>query len=147
MNEKTCCFTGHRKLPKRNIKQIEKHLDSEIDNLYYQGVKNFISSGALGFAQLAAKLIITKKANGYNIRLIFMLPFKNYGHLWSDDNKYLFQHLLMEADEVQYVSEMYHDNCMKKRTLHMLEQSDFLICALKQGRTEKTEYILSHANY
>ena len=35
---------------------------------------NFISGGALGFDQIAASLVITKKQQGLGIRLIFALP-------------------------------------------------------------------------
>ena len=144
MNNTTCCFTGHRNLPQRKIKQIKKRLDKEIDKLYHQGITNFISSGAPGFAQMAASSIIAKKAKGYNIRLTFILPCKSHDSVWPDVHKQLFHSLLMEADEVQFTSEEYHDNCMKERILYMLEQSDYLICALKRKKLEKPEYIFDY---
>ena len=60
----TCCFTGHRKLPKERIEHIIKRLDQEVDNLISQGVTDFISGGALGFDQIAASLIVAKKEMG-----------------------------------------------------------------------------------
>lgn len=57
MKNITCCFTGHRRLPSDRIEQITKRLSDEIDNLYRQGVTEYISGGALGFDQIAASLI------------------------------------------------------------------------------------------
>lgn len=130
--KQTCCFTGHRKLPKEKIAYIVKRLDHEIDNLISQGVRNFISGGALGFDQIAASLIIAKKEMGRDIRLIFALPCKNQDERWNDGQKRLYSNLLSEADEIVYVSEEYADGCMKKRNRYMVEQSDYRICALRR---------------
>lgn len=46
---KTCCFTGHRKLPRGKIESIIKNLDREVENLINQGVTDFIFGGALRF--------------------------------------------------------------------------------------------------
>lgn len=111
----TCCFTGHRKLPREKIEQIIKTLDHEMENLINQGVINFISGGALGFDQIAASLIVAKKEMGKDIRLIFALPCRNQDGFWNTEQKKLYRNLLTEADELLYVSEEYTDGCMKKR--------------------------------
>ncbi|MGD0856010.1 MAG: hypothetical protein ABSA18_09440 [Dehalococcoidia bacterium] len=67
MKSMTCCFSGHRKLPKDKIEQIVKRLDREIDSLISQGVTDFVSGGTLGFDQIAASLIIAKKEISSNI--------------------------------------------------------------------------------
>lgn len=125
---KTCCFTGHRRLPKDKIEKIVIRLNQEVDNLISQGVTDFISGGALGFDQIAASLIIAKKEMGYNIRLIFALPCKNQDEQWSFEQKKLYHGLLGEADEVIYVSEEYTDCCMKKRNRYMVDRSAYCIC-------------------
>ncbi len=58
---KTCCFTGHCRLPKEKSEQIVIRLNQEVDNLISQGVTNFISGGELGFDQIAASLIVADK--------------------------------------------------------------------------------------
>ena len=144
MKKHTCCFAGHRILPQSKIEHIIKRLNDEIDNLYHQGVTDFISGGALGFDQIAASLIIAKKEMGYNIRLIFALPCKNQDRLWSNEQKRLYNNLLAEADEVHYVSEEYHDGCMKKRNRYMVERSAYLICVF-QYRKSGTEQTVKYA--
>lgn len=137
---KTCCFTGHRRLPKDKIQQIVIRLNQEVDNLISQGVTDFISGGALGFDQIAASLIVAKKEMGHNIRLIFALPCKNQDELWNIEQKKLYHGLLGEADEIIYISEEYFDGCMKKRNQYMVDRSAYCICALihNTGGTAQT---------
>jgi len=141
MKRATCCFTGHRKLPQDKIERIIKRLNDEIENLYRQGVTDFISGGALGFDQIAASLIVAKRAMGLNIRLIFALPCRNQDDLWGDGQKRLYRNLLAEADEVICVSENYCDGCMKKRNQYMVSQSAYCICALLHGRSGTSQTV------
>ncbi len=140
MKEKTCCFTGHRRLHQNKVPQIIKRLNDEIENLVRKGVTVFISGGSRGFDQIAAALIIAKKKMGYDIRLLFALPCQNQDELWSDKEKSLYHNLLAEADDVHYVSEEYYIGCMKKRNQYMVDQSDYCICALlyPQSGTSQT---------
>ena len=130
MKEKTCCFTGHRKLPIDNIENIKNRLSDEIDNLYNQGVINFISGGALGFDQIAATIVAAKKKSGKNIRLIFALPCRNQDEFWPAKEKAVYHYLLELADEIIFVSDKYSSGCMKKRNYYMVEMSAYCICAL-----------------
>ncbi|MEG1883167.1 MAG: SLOG family protein [Clostridia bacterium] len=129
MKNQTCCFTGHRKLPKEKIECIVLNLDREIDSLISRGVTNYISGGALGFDQIAASLIIAKKEMGHDVRLVFALPCRNQDEHWNADQKRLYHKLLAEADEIVYVSEEYSDGCMKKRNRYMADRSAYCICA------------------
>lgn len=128
MRSKTCCFTGHRKLPGYKLDHIMKRLEHEVETLIAQGVTTFISGGALGFDQIAASLIAEKKKE-QNIRLVFALPCRNQNEFWSADQKRLYRELLTKADEIIYVSEEYYDGCMKKRNHHMVDLSAYCICA------------------
>lgn len=133
--EKTCCFTGHRKLPRHKIQDILVCLNQEIDKLIAQGVTHFISGGAQGFDTLAACLILAKKEMGRNIRLTLALPCKNQDAFWNQTQKNLYQNLLKQADEVLYVSESYTPHCMKKRNQHMVALSQYCICALQREKS------------
>jgi len=135
MKSKSCCFTGHRKLPMNKIEGIIKRLDCEVDNLINQGVTDFISGGALGFDQIAASLIVAKKEMGRDIRLIFALPCKNQDVTWNERQRKLYRDLLSEADELIYVSEEYSDGCIKKRNCYMVDRSAHCVCALLCSHT------------
>lgn len=100
------------------------------------GVTDFISSGALGFDQIAAFLIVTKKEMGNtNIRLILALPCKNQDAFWNEKQKRQYKRLLDEADKIIYVSESYGSLCMKHRNQYMVEHSTHCICALLHERS------------
>jgi uncharacterized phage-like protein YoqJ len=117
-------------LPKEKIIKIMKRLNCEIDSLIGQGVTEFVSGGALGFEQLAASLILTKRQMVREIRLTFALPYKNQEEVWDAEQKKLYHNLLDEADEVIYISDNYFDGCMKQRNRYMVDRAAFCICAL-----------------
>ena len=141
MKETTCCFTGHRRLPVAKIEHIVKRLDAEIDNLVHQGVTDFISGGAVGFDQIAASMIIAKRQMGIKVRLIFALPCRDQDKDWSPEHQRLYRNLLDEADEVHYISEAYHNGCMKLRNAYMVDKSAHCICALLQVRTGTSQTV------
>ncbi len=128
---KVCTFTGHRKLSKINIESLIKKLNYEIEKQIENGVTTYISGGALGYDQICASLIISKKELNNNIKLIFVLPCKNQDKLWNDKQKELYKNLLLEADEVIYITDNYTDSCMKLRNKKLIEMSDVCICALE----------------
>lgn len=135
MKEHTCCFTGHRKLPKETIAQMVKRLDQEIEKLVRQGVTDFISGGAIGFDQIATSLIVAKKEMGRDIRLIFALPCRNQDARWRVEQKRLYSNLLTQADEIICVSDEYHTGCIKKRNEFMVDSAAYCICALMYDRS------------
>lgn len=137
---KTCCFTGHRRLPKDKINHIIIRLNQEVDNLISQGVTNFISGGVLGFDQIAASVITTKKEMGYDVKLVFALPCRNQDEHWNTEEKKLYYGLLDEADEIVYILETHTDDCIKKRNQYMVDRSLYCICAqiYSTGETAQT---------
>ena len=139
----TCCFTGHRKLPAKNMEHIVVCLNDEIDRLISLGVTNFISGGALGFDQIAASMIVAKKEMGADIRLIFALPCRNQDEQWTEEQTRLYRGLVGEADDIRYVSEEYSSSCMKERNCYMVDSSDYCLCALlreKSGTAQTVRY-------
>lgn len=142
-NANTCCFTGHRNLPAKQMERMILRLDKAIDGLISRGVTTFISGGALGFDQVAASLIAAKREMGRNIRLVFALPCKNQDAQWNAKQKALYKALLSEADEVVYVSAAYDALCMKRRNEYMAAHSAYCICALlyeKSGTGQTVRY-------
>jgi hypothetical protein len=45
MENQTCCFTGHRNIPKDEYSAVKKHLEEELKKLIHQGVKYFGAGG------------------------------------------------------------------------------------------------------
>ena len=128
--DKTAFFSGHRKLSQKKIEKIVKRLNEEVDRLIQKGVTDYISGFAVGYDQICASLIVTKKQQGENIRLIAALPCRNQDEKWTDRQKQLYRSLLAEADEIHYISEEYTPDCMKLRNYFMADRSAYCICAL-----------------
>ena len=61
MKEKTCCFTGHRKIPSDRYELVAKRLKDEVEELIKQGYTYFGAGGALGFDTLAAQTVLEIK--------------------------------------------------------------------------------------
>ena len=54
MKEKTCCFTGHRTLPKEKLPEIIRRLETVIEELIQQGVIYYGCGGATGIWPITA---------------------------------------------------------------------------------------------
>lgn len=141
MKDNTCCFTGHRKLPKYKIESIIKRLDIEVENLIHQGVTDFVSGGAIGFDLLAASFMIAKREMGKPVRLIFALPCPDHDANWTEGEKQLLRSLLAESDEIVYVSEEYSGDCMKLRNEYLVNRSAYCICALLHQRSGTSQTV------
>ena len=69
MEGKTCCVTGHRDLPQKEINHVKTALRREIDSAVADGFTRFMSGFADGVDQYFAKIVLEKKLqrNGYII--------------------------------------------------------------------------------
>ena len=61
MKDKTCCFTGHRKLPTEKLNKITDELEKTVIGLIADGYLFFGTGGALGFDTVAAQTVIRLK--------------------------------------------------------------------------------------
>ena len=77
MKNQTCCFTGHRDIPKSEKESLQKRLENELISLIQQGVTIFKAGGALGFDTMSAQAVLKLKAAYLHIRLILVLPYKD----------------------------------------------------------------------
>ena len=128
-------FHRTQKISRKKIETIVYNLNREVEKLIQAGVTTFLSGGALGFDQIAAFLIISKKEMGYNIRLNMILPCKGQEDLWTTKEKQLYKQLLSVADSIEYVSEVYSKDCMEKRNKYMIDKSEYCICALLREKS------------
>ena len=131
MREKTCCFIGHEIFQPDTLEDIQQRICDEIDNLYSQGVTDFISGGVFGFDLLAATMVFVKKhLENLNIRLIFVLPCREFDKSWPAKMKLSYRNLFTFADDVIYVAEEFSRLCIAKRNRYMIDNSAYCICTL-----------------
>ena len=82
----TCFFSGHRKLPNDQLKEIEQRLEEEIVRCINAGYRFFGAGGALGFDTMAAQKIIELKAIYPDIKLILVLPCVSQTRGWKSED-------------------------------------------------------------
>lgn len=132
----TVCFTGHR--PKKLGGYVEpnpimawvcEQLYNAIVKAEGNGTRTFISGGALGVDQWAAKIIIDRRmAHRLDTRLIIARPFPSQASKWPKQSVRYYEYLCSHADEVVDVSpDPYSPAKMMLRNKWMVDHSNGVI--------------------
>lgn len=132
LKEKTCCFTGHRSLPKDKLSLISSRLEETIIKYIDEGYRYFGSGGALGFDTLAAETIIKLKERYPYIKLILVLPCISQARGWRESDIKKYNNIKLQADKVVYISKEYTTDCMFRRNQHLVNCSSLCICYLNK---------------
>lgn len=135
MKNHTCCFTGHRKIPRDETQNIAARVKEHILALYRQYINTFLCGGALGFDLLAAKTVLELKAQGFELTLIMVLPCKDQAKYWNPQEALEYNSVLQQADEVFYLCETYTKSCMQKRNRIMVENACCCLAYLTKDRS------------
>lgn len=126
---KTCCFSGHRILPKDfDEKELEKLVYKSIND----GFDTFLCGMALGFDTVCFK-VLEKLRKDNPIKIIACVPCESQSKFFKKKQKDEYERMLNCADEVIYVSKEYFDGCMQERNRFMVDNSARLICYLNYG--------------
>lgn len=144
MKERTCCFTGHRKIPPLQSLQIAERLKTELIKLIDQGYLYFGAGGALGFDTIAAKTVLTLQQSCPQIKLILVLPCKTQTRGWEKENIAIYEDIKNRCNKVVYTSENYTRGCMLKRNRHLVDNSSACICYLTESKGG-TAYTVEYA--
>ncbi len=135
LKEISCCFTGHRKIPKDKLDQIKQSVRHEIDRAYVRGYRRFLCGGALGFDTLCAQTVIEKKAECSDAMLILVLPCMGQDEQWSEDEQRVYREIYAKADECYCMSELYTEGCMQTRNRAMVNDSTLCIAYLENDKS------------
>ena len=145
MREQVCCFTGHRRIPRNELKGIEERLEATITELYSRGVVYYGAGGALGFDTLAAETVLRLRDGSLpNLRLILVLPCLNQTKGWKAEDVARYEEIKRRANKVKYVSQEYTSGCMYKRNRHLVDGSSVCVCYQMQN-TGGTAYTVNYA--
>lgn len=142
---KVACFSGHRNLPKDRT-ELRTNLEKAIIELIEREVVFFGNGGALGFDQLAAETVLQLKEEYPHIRLVMVLPCppEHQSLKWNDEQKKRYYEILKQADKVRILSPRYTSSCMLDRNRHLVDNSAYLICYLRE-RSGGTFYTVNYA--
>ena len=144
IKEKSCCFTGHRKIRKNELSLVQLRLKEIITQLIQTNVTIFICGGALGFDTLAALEVLEQKKDNKNIQLIMALPCKEQCKNWKEKDQAIYKNILQKADKIICVSEEYSKYCMLERNRYMVDNSSYCICYLRYSKSG-TAYTVNYA--
>lgn len=153
MREKTCCFTGHRLIPAGEYAGLQWEVEQAVEWLIQKGIFHFITGGALGFDTLAAEVILKLREKHPHIRLHLLLPCWEQEKYWNERQRKLYQEILFQADQVEYLAEHYFNGCMQWRNRTMVERSAYCVAyctrytggaayTIRQARRAETKLIL-----
>ena len=118
MKEKTCCFTGRRKLTQEQLVKAAHDLSCTIDDLIKNGYTHFISGVADGIDLLAARIVLEFQKSNKNLSLQAAVPSK-----------------------ITVTSEQYNPGCFSKRNKLMVDNSDLVVSVwdgVRSGGTYNT---------
>ena len=88
LRQRTCCFTGHREIPVKDLPGILERTEQAVRQLIEQGVVFFGVGGAIGYDTEAAKLLFRLSATDYpQIKVILVYPFEGFTSRWSDEQR------------------------------------------------------------
>lgn len=144
MKKQTVYFTGHRKVPQSDYKEIFERLKTTLINLISEGYRYFDVGGALGFDTIAAQTILLLKRDYPQIKLILVLPCLSQTKGWAADDIRMYEYIKSFADEVKYTSEFYFNGCMHKRNRCLVDNSSVCVCYLTENKGG-TYYTVSYA--
>lgn len=132
---RSCCFTGHRDVPLEKYGEIWSAVEREALKLYENGVRTFITGGALGFDMLCGEVVLRMKSRLEDVRLVIALPCREHDAKWDASDRERMDVLRTYADEVIYVSEKYTKGCMFERNRFMVDRASYCIsyCVKKSG--------------
>ena len=106
LKSRTCCFTGHRRIPPEDAELIVQRAEECIRGLYERGVRFFRVGGAIGFDTMMAQLLFRLRDSGLSdIKVSLFFPFDGFTDGWTDEQKTLYAVLLPQYDDVLRVSD------------------------------------------
>lgn len=139
MNDKTCCVTGHRDIPQKEINYVKAALRREIDRAIADGYTCFMSGFAEGADQYFVEIVMELQKDNSALKLIAVIPYQK--RLDSLKNKTRTYEMLEACTDIVVIREEYQPSVYSHRNRYMVEHSDRVIAVYdgrEKGGTVKT---------
>ncbi len=137
----SCAFTGHRAIKPEHEKLLAERLARAVEYAYSRGCRVFYCGGALGFDTMAAREVIRFSFTRRDVVLRLVLPCQNQDELWTERQRESYFYILQNAESVEYISNEYTPECMKKRNLRLAELCDILIAYLYKSGSGSSQTV------
>ena len=134
----TCCFTGHRNIPKCDEQKILTRVHYLLEPLMSNGVKYFGVGGAVGFDMIVAEYLLDlRDRQGKKIKIISVLPFPDWREKWSEDEIRRQDEIMRRSDKVTFV----RDTCCRDvyliRDRKLVDESGYCISYCNRRTAER----------
>jgi len=143
-HSKSCCFTGHRKIPSAQYNRIAERLRAEIIHLVQEGITFFYAGGALGFDTLAALTVLSLNKDHPHIKLALILPCPTQTKGWTNTDIETYEAVKARCDAFTYTSPTYTRGCMHARNRRLVDNTCVCLCYLTE-KTGGTAYTVDYA--
>ena len=139
------CFTGHRPeklhLDETAVRTI---LENAIDAAITDGFVTFITGMARGVDIWAAEIVLEKKKNHPDIRLICALPHPDFERSWRDSWQQRYREILARADWIKTICPAFSMASYQRRNEWMVDHSA-LVIAIYNGTKGGTRNTIDYA--
>lgn len=131
MEKKTCCVTGHRDLPQKEINRVKAALRLEVKKAVADGFTCFMSGFAEGVDQYFAEIVLEMRKSNPALELVAVIPYqKRLDNLREKKRTY---EMLEACADVVVIRGEYQPSVYSHRNRYMVEHSDRVI-AVYDGR-------------
>ena len=145
LRQRTCCFTGHRAIPEKDLPGILDRTEQTVRRLIEQGVIFFGVGGAIGYDTETAKLLFRLRATDYpQIKGILVYPFEGFTSRWNDKQRAEYARLLPQYDKAVCVAQRASREAYLERDRHLVDGSAYCIAYCTRG-SGGTAYTLRYA--
>ncbi len=133
----TCCFTGHRNIPSKDLLRLSALLDRTVESLFYAGYDTFIFGGARGFDLFAASAVVRLQHDHPAVRLAAFLPCQSQAKQFSESERALYTALLSRST-VYLLQPAYDSRCMRRRNQQMVDCASFCVAYADPARIARS---------
>lgn len=132
IDQRICCFTGHRIIPQPELRPLADRLRETIIKLADDGIRIFRAGGAMGFDTLAAMSVLDLR-DEYGLRLDLILPCYNQTRGWPERDVKYYRYILSHCDSVRYISDVYTRDCMLERNRQLVNGSEVCVAYCRRS--------------
>ena len=137
--QQTCCFTGHRDLPKYEEQKVLTRVRYILEPLVNRGVKYLAVGGAVGFDMIVAEYLLDHR-DKYKCKVISFLPYPNWRDGWAEEDIRRQDRIMERCDKVSYACQEYSRDAFLIRDRLLVDASGYCIsyCNRTTGGTAYT---------
>lgn len=139
--QQTCCFTGHRNLPKYEEQKVLTRVRYHLWPILNRGVKYLAVGGAVGFDMVVAEYLLDRRdQSGEKYKVISFLPYPDWRSGWAEEDILRQDRIMKRCDKVSYACPEYSRDAFLIRDRLLVDASGYCIsyCNRTTGGTAYT---------